>query len=68
MAYATEATRLAEVNADEYNRAKKERAAKAATSENSDVRSTTDSVTKEPAKTDTVDTKDATATSADDKK
>jgi hypothetical protein len=75
MAYATEATRLAEVNADEYNRAKNERAAKAAKSENSDVRSTTDSVTKEPAKTDAtkkkieaVDSKDANETSTDDKK
>jgi hypothetical protein len=75
MAYATEATRLAEVNADEYARAKKERAAKVAKSESSDVRSTTDSETKEPAKTDAVekktdavDSEDAKATSSDDKK
>jgi hypothetical protein len=75
MAYATEATRLAEANADEYNRAKKERAAKAAKSESSDVRSTTDSEIKEPAKTDAVEkktdpveSKDAKETSSDDKK
>jgi hypothetical protein len=75
MAYATEATRLAEVNADEYNRGKKERATKAAKSESSDVRSTTDSVTKEPAKTDAtnektdaVDSKDAKEASGDAKK
>jgi hypothetical protein len=75
MAYATEATRLAQANADEYDRAKKERAAKAAKSESSDARSTTDSETKEPVKTDAVekktdavDSKDVKETSSDDKK
>jgi hypothetical protein len=75
MAYATEATRLAEVNADEYKRAKKERAAKAAKSQSSDALSTTDTATKEPVKTgekktktDASDSKDAKETSTDDKK
>jgi hypothetical protein len=75
MAYATEAERLAIANADEYTRLKKERAEKVAKSESSDVRSTTDTQTKEPAKTDTttiktdaVDKKDANATSTGDKK
>jgi hypothetical protein len=75
MTYATEAERLAVVNADEYNRAKKERAEKAAKTESSDARSTTDSESKEPAKTDTtekkteaVDSGDAKTTSTEDKK
>ena len=75
MAYATEAKRLAEANADEYKRAKKERAEKAAKAESSDVRSTTDTEAKEPAKTDATekktdaaDSKDAKATSTDEKK
>jgi hypothetical protein len=75
MAYATEAERLAIANADEYIRLKKERADKAAKSESSDVRSTTDTQTKEPAKTDKtlqktrgVDNKNAKVTSTDDKK
>ena len=75
MTYATEAERLAVANADEYDRAKKERAAKVAKSESSDARSTTDTEAKEPAKTDATETKtdaveskDAKETSADDKK
>jgi len=52
MTYATEAKRLAEMNADEYARAKKERAEKAAKAESSDARSRTDTDAKEPAKAD----------------
>ncbi len=59
MTYATEAQRLAEANADEYKRAKKERAEKAIKSDSSDVRSTTDTETNEPAKTDAVKNQDA---------
>jgi hypothetical protein len=75
MAYATEAERLAIANADEYERAKKERAAKVAKAESSDVRSTTDTVSKEPAnadatetKSDAADSKDVKEESSDDKK
>ena len=75
MTYATEAERLAEVNADEYIRAKKERAEKAAKSESSDIRSTTDSESNEPAKTDaaekktdSTEEKDAKAPASEDKK
>jgi hypothetical protein len=68
MTYATEAERLAVVNADEYNRAKKERAEKAAKTESSDARSTTDTESKEPAKTEAVDSKDAKTTSTEEKK
>jgi hypothetical protein len=75
MAYATEAERLAVANADEYERAKKERAAKLAKAESSDVRSTTDSESKEPAKveatekkTDAAESKDAKDESTSDKK
>jgi hypothetical protein len=67
MTYATEAERLAVANADEYNRAKKERAEKAAKSESSDARSTTDSESKEPAKTDAADKKTEAADSQDAK-
>ena len=55
MAYATEAERLAVVNADEYQRAKEERAKKAVKAENSVARSTTDSTSKEVAKIDAPD-------------
>ena len=75
MAYATEAERLAVANADEYDRAKKERAAKVAKAESSDVRSTSDTEAKEPAKadaaekkTDAVDTKDSKETPTDEAK
>jgi hypothetical protein len=75
MAYATEATRLADANADEYKRLKKEKAEKLAKAESSDLRSTTDSESKEPVKSDAVDkkfdeveNKDTTTSSADDKK
>ena len=75
MAYATEAERLAIANADEYKRLAKERADKVAKSESSDVRSTTDTETKAPAKIDTnaqkteaVDGKEAKTTATDSKK
>ncbi len=75
MTYATEATRLADANADEYKRAKKEKAEKAAKLESSDARSRTDSPSKEPVKTEAVekktdaaDSKGAKETSTDEKK
>jgi len=75
MAYATEAERLAIANADEYERAKKERAEKLAKSESSDARSTTDSASKQPEKaeaadkkSDATDSKDAKETSTDETK
>lgn len=68
MAYATEASRLADANADEYKQLKKLRAEKAAKLASSDKRSTTDSEAKEPKKSgpsekkaDAGDTKEATA-------
>jgi hypothetical protein len=75
MAYATEAERLAVANADEYKRLKKERDEKLAKTESSDVRSTTDSESKAPEKTDATETKpdvadskDADKAATDDKK
>jgi len=50
MTYATEATRLAEANADEYKRLKKEKAEKLAKKESSELRSTTDTDSKDPVK------------------
>lgn len=67
MAYANAATRLAQANADEYEQVKKERAEKKAKSESSDSRSTTDTKSYEPAKTDAANDKDAVQ-SADEKK
>jgi hypothetical protein len=52
MAYATEASRLADANADEYRQLKKLRAEKAAKRESSDKKSTTDSKAQEPEKSD----------------
>jgi hypothetical protein len=53
MAYAHEATRLAEANAEQYARERKERAEKLAkakaAAESSDIRSTTDADSTEPA-------------------
>src|SRR5262249_33497541 len=75
MSCAPAAERLAAANADEYSGLKKERAEKVAKDESSDARSTTDTESKEPAKadaadkkTDAVDSKDANATSTEDKK
>jgi hypothetical protein len=61
-AYASEATRLAELNADEYAQLKKARAEKAAKAktESSEARSTTDADSKEPADKDAVKTDDPT--------
>lgn len=52
MAYANEASRLAEANADQYKHRKKENSEKPVKLESSDARSTTDSSSYEPAKAD----------------
>jgi len=62
MSYATAATSLAEANADQYQRDKKEKAEKRAKTETSDTRSTTDTASNEPAK------EDAASTTADAEK
>jgi hypothetical protein len=59
IAYANAATRLAEANAPEYQRAKNEREERKSKSESSDARSTTDTASKEPAKTDAAEDKEA---------
>lgn len=74
MAYATEASRLADANAEEYRQLKRLRAEKAAKLESSDKKSTTDSESKEAEKSDASEKKsdDAggkeAATSGDTKK
>jgi hypothetical protein len=57
MAYATEASRLADANAEEYRQLKKRRAEQAAKLEASDKRSTTDTEAKEPKKSGASDKK-----------
>jgi hypothetical protein len=68
MAYADAATRIAEANTDQYNRAKKEKAKKPSKLEDSDTLSTTDTPTIEPPKTDTAESKDGKNVSSDEKK
>jgi hypothetical protein len=67
MSYATEASRLAAANAEEYRQLKKLRAEKAAKLESSDKKSTTDTDSKEAKRSDDASSKEAAA-SGDEKK